>query len=513
MACSWLSDGSFDVSSQRRGRELREGRFPPELSPDDPMEVGGRVTVVLPAFNEAENIAALVARLDAALEALDRPHRILVVDDGSTDGTAEAARRAGDGTNLDVVEHVENRGLGAALSTGLMEASGDSDVVVTMDADNSHDPAVIQRMVQRIEDGVDIVIASRFRPGASTTGVPWYRKLLSLGARGCVGLLARIRGVRDYSSGYRAYRAAALRRAIELHGRTGLVEEKGFACMLEILIKLSAQGARVTEVPLALRYDRKRGESKMPVARTVVRYAAVLSRRRDWDARIRPSDPGESLSMLDHARHASCRILNLGLAVLGLLLAAPLMLLIAAAVKVRLGGSILVETTRIGLNRRDESPLDKDRRRRRNYGGRPFAMYKFRTMPPTGQDPERQLRSPPDAPGIPPLGRLLRRYRLDELPQLLNVLTGDMNVVGPRPRAPEIARVRNEATTRFWLRNRVRPGITGWAQVHPHEQASRDDSLRDLPLDLEYVGRRSPLRDLAIVLKTFPVMVTGRGAW
>lgn len=476
---------------------------------------GGRVTVVLPAYNEATDLPEVITRLEEVLVRLDRPHRILVVDDGSRDGTAEAARGAAGRARLDVVEHDHNRGLGAALSTGLLEASEGSDVVVTMDADNSHDPELIPAMLERLAGGTDVVIASRYRDGARTRGVPWYRRLLSVGVRGLLGVVARVPGVRDYSSGYRAYRGAALRRALALHGRDGLVEETGFACMLEVLLKLAAQGASMAEVPLDLRYDKKQGESKMRVLDTIGRYAAVLGRCREWRRRVpvAPGPAGVSTTFGDRVRDVGCRVLNVGLATLAVVAGAPAMLLIALVVKLSFGGSVLISTTRIGLDRRGDGAREDDDRRRTNYGGRPFEMYKFRTMAAAPGGPETQLVTPPDAPVVPGLGRLLRRLRLDELPQLFNVIKGDMNLVGPRPRSPEVTLLRREDIKTYRLRNRVRPGITGWAQVHPHEEVSSDDSRRDLPLDLEYVEHRSPLRDLEIVLRTIPVMVTGRGAW
>ena len=245
----------------------------------------GLLTVVLPAYNESSDLPGLLRDLADTLGSIDRPHRVLVVDDGSSDGTADVARDVSEGEWLDVIEHPENRGLGAALATGLHEAARRSEVVVTMDADASHDPSHISEMLTRLEAGSDVVIASRYRAGGRSRGVPSYRRLLSHGVRSLLGALAGVPGVRDYSSGYRAYRAEELRRAFAIHGRDGLVEESGFACMVEVLLKLAAQGVKVTEVPLDLRYDQKQGESKMRVVRTARRYMSVLTGRRRWTGR------------------------------------------------------------------------------------------------------------------------------------------------------------------------------------------------------------------------------------
>src|SRR6185312_3655925 len=119
-------------------------------------------------------------------------------------------------------------------------------------------------------------------------------------------------------------------------------------------------------------------------------------------------------------------------------------------------------------------------------------IYKFRTMAAAGpgRDPAAEVWARPDDPRVTALGRLLRLYRLDELPQLLNVLRGDMNVVGPRPEQPTIfARLRDEID-RYQERQRVRPGITGWAQINQQYDSSVDDVRRKVQFDLEYIARQ-----------------------
>ncbi|MDR7415139.1 MAG: glycosyltransferase [Armatimonadota bacterium] len=234
------------------------------------------VWVLLCAYNEAENLPGLLADLEAVARRL--PLRVLVVDDGSEDGTGEVARGRPGLYPLEVVSHGHNRGLGAALRTGLtaiLDRCRDGDVVVTMDADGSHRPAQIPQLVEALRQGADVVIASRYRQGSRVLGVPFLRRLLSLGARAVLSLRFPFPGVRDYTSGYRAYRAGLLRRAWERY-REGWIRSSGFAAAAEILLTLRPFRPVVREVPLDLRYDLKRGVSKLPPLRTIRHYLRFL---------------------------------------------------------------------------------------------------------------------------------------------------------------------------------------------------------------------------------------------
>jgi dolichol-phosphate mannosyltransferase len=242
--------------------------------------------LVLPAFDEERALPPLLERCRGAarlLAAGGTALHVLVVDDGSRDGTAAAARAAAGSLALEVLEHSRNRGLGAALRTGLEAAlarAADTDGIAVMDADDTHDPGLLPALRERLEaEGADVAIASRYAPGARETGMPAARRLLSRGASALLALTLRVAGARDYSCGYRLYRAATLRRAAGAWGGR-LIEESEFTCTAEVLVKLGRGGARVTEVPLVLRYDRKGGPSKMRVGRTVRRYFAMVARLR-----------------------------------------------------------------------------------------------------------------------------------------------------------------------------------------------------------------------------------------
>jgi dolichol-phosphate mannosyltransferase len=229
------------------------------------------IVVILPAYNEQDAIVPLIGSLRAiARNRFIERIRIVVVDDGSSDETAARVEALADADTL-LVRHPVNRGLGEAIKTGFrfaLELQPQADIIVTMDADNTHSPGLLTHMISSLDEGNDLVIASRYRPGARLVGLAWYRELLSTGMSWMFRLLLPIRGVRDYSCGYRAYRAGILRRAFEKWG-DGFVDQSGFSCMVDILLKLNRLGAIMSEVPLILHYDLKRGASKMKVGQTV----------------------------------------------------------------------------------------------------------------------------------------------------------------------------------------------------------------------------------------------------
>ena len=204
------------------------------------------------------------------------------------------------------------------------------------------------------------------------------------------------------------------------------------------------------------------------------------------------------------------RLLNVAVAMAGIVITAPLMMVIVAAVKLTSRGPVIYKQTRVGVDRRGGRGSEHAARRTNDVGGRPFTMWKFRTM--RSDWGSSQVWARPDDDRVTAVGRVLRRYRLDELPQLFNVLSGDMNVVGPRPEQPDLfARLRNEID-RYPSRQGVPPGITGWAQINLAYDSSVDDVRKKLDYDLEYIGRRSPLEDLRIMARTLPVMLGKRGS-
>jgi lipopolysaccharide/colanic/teichoic acid biosynthesis glycosyltransferase len=229
------------------------------------------------------------------------------------------------------------------------------------------------------------------------------------------------------------------------------------------------------------------------------------------ERRIRLVHPAP-LRPLDRERGGR-RLLNIVVATAGLAVALPLILIIAVLVKLTSRGPVLFTQTRIGLDRRSLSRAGGNTRRKLDIGGKPFTMLKFRTMCVQRGNRDQQVWATPDDLRVTAIGRVLRKLRLDELPQLINVLRGEMNVVGPRPEQPAIFVYLREQIEGYGRRQRVRPGITGWAQVNQAYDRSVDDVRRKVTLDLQYIRRQSTLEDLRIMLRTPAVMLLGRGAW
>jgi dolichol-phosphate mannosyltransferase len=232
----------------------------------------------LPAYNEEATIPALFPRFKEVLGDTQADYRIVLYNDGCTDRTVERALEWTDKLNVEVIGKPVNRGLGEGLRCLIAHVTKHgraNDVLFIMDCDDTHHPRQFAAMLAVLDRGHDVVIASRYRRGARVAGVAPHRQLLSLGAATLFKLLHWCPSVLDYTCGFRGYRVELLQRA-HVHYGARLIEERGFACMVELLLKLNYLGAKMCEIPLDLRYDLKQSASKMDVGSNTTRLLRKL---------------------------------------------------------------------------------------------------------------------------------------------------------------------------------------------------------------------------------------------
>jgi lipopolysaccharide/colanic/teichoic acid biosynthesis glycosyltransferase len=220
------------------------------------------------------------------------------------------------------------------------------------------------------------------------------------------------------------------------------------------------------------------------------------------NAQIYPRERSEGLS----------RVVNVVIAAVALVVMAPVMAIIALAIRLTSKGPVFYSQVRVGVDRRFRRKSTYDRRGF-DYGGKPFTMYKFRTMCIDAEANGQAVWAQKNDPRTTPIGKFLRKTRLDELPQLWNVIRGDMNIVGPRPERPTIFAQLREDIPLYAQRQRVKPGITGWAQINQAYDCCLDDVKSKVRYDLEYVQRQGILHDLQIMSMTVPVMIRRQTGW
>ena len=211
-----------------------------------------RVLVIIPTYNERENIAAIVGRVRS------HDYDVLIVDDGSPDGTGDIADELAEADpHVHVVHRADKQGLGPAYANGFtVGLEMGAEVLCEMDADFSHDPDDLPRLVDAVSDGADLAIGSRYVPGGGTEGWPWHRRFLSWGgnqyARFALGL-----SVRDATAGFRAFRDTTIRKV-----SPESCEASGYGFQVEMAWRTERAGLRIAEVPITFR-EREYGSSKM----------------------------------------------------------------------------------------------------------------------------------------------------------------------------------------------------------------------------------------------------------
>lgn len=237
---------------------------------------------ILPVYNEGQSIYDLLNVYSSFFKELDINNKIIVVNDCSNDNSESFILKAKEefhNLNIEYIKHEINKGLGGALSTGFQALSDEidtHDLVVCMDGDNTHNPYLIKQMIDKANEGADISIASRYLEQSRIYGLSKFRIFLSLCAKFIYSITWNIEGVKDYTCGFRCYKASLVKQFIEKYQNSTMIEEKGFAATGEILRKLSQFDPLIVEVPMILRYSNKVNTSNMQIARTIYKTLGMI---------------------------------------------------------------------------------------------------------------------------------------------------------------------------------------------------------------------------------------------
>ena len=244
---------------------------------------------ILPSYNEALNLNALLNKFKKFYKTKNVNVLIAIIDDGSTDNSVKIIRTFIKKNNIKkinikIIKHKKNLGLGRALQTGFEYCflkGHTNDILITMDTDNSHTISVSYQMAEKIIfDKKDIVIASRYQLTSKTKGLNELRKILSLAAATLYKIFFPIKNVKDYTSGFRAFRLGKIR--IAWKNNKNFFSEEGFSASADILLKLYKyrNKLRFGEMPINLRYDLKKGDSKMKIFQTIYLNLILIIKRK-----------------------------------------------------------------------------------------------------------------------------------------------------------------------------------------------------------------------------------------
>jgi len=238
------------------------------------------ICIILPAYDEVLSIDSLLNQIELVMKENQYDYKIVFVNDGSRDKTTEVLSVYLDKLPIEVISHKINRGLWETIRDGFERAAElcqPGDIIIRMDCDNTHDPKYIPSMVEKINEGFDVVIASRFQRGGGSSGVGAYRNLISRIANLVMKIFFPMKGVREYSCGYRAYRAELVQDALRIFGNEFIdLRGLGFTCTLEKLIKFRMMRAKIGEIPFELKYNLKRSPSKMVSSVTTLGYLVLI---------------------------------------------------------------------------------------------------------------------------------------------------------------------------------------------------------------------------------------------
>ncbi len=253
--------------------------------------------VVVPVYNEADNLERLFASFRLLhTEYTDRHHvQLVMVDDGSTDDTVRLANELGEGLDLTVLSSATNKGPGSAFAMGfeyLASRITDSDWLVTLEGDNTSRRELLRHMFHRVREGYDVVLASPYMYGGGITNTSALRIFISHIANAFVKEFLGVHGIMTVSSFFRLYRGSVIQQLHQYYG-AGIIERRGFECMIELLLKMMYLGVTISEVPMVLDTNLRAGKSKMKIMRTILGYIALSRRLKAWQdvAKTAPAVP------------------------------------------------------------------------------------------------------------------------------------------------------------------------------------------------------------------------------
>lgn len=238
------------------------------------------------AYNEKKNLVRFLPELHDFLRNSVPDYRILIINDGSTDSTAELEDRFGSLLPIKIISHEKNMGVGEAFKTALgrlAQAASGADLAIVMEGDGTSDYRLIPDMVSRLNKGNDIVIASRYIRGGGYRNFPPLRHLTSLVGNFILRSAFPNKGITDYTIFFRGYRVELIKKALSVYGERFITSDT-FLANTEILIHLTGLTSNINEVPFVYAYEKKMGKSKMPLIKTLfdhLRFIAAqkLSRR------------------------------------------------------------------------------------------------------------------------------------------------------------------------------------------------------------------------------------------
>lgn len=234
---------------------------------------------LIPAFNEAENLVFLFSNIRRISRYLECDYHVILVNDGSTDDTADKARGFREQIPLTLISFEQNKGPGAAFLAAFkkaLEISDPQDLLVTIEADNTSDLCILGKMREQLNRGSDLALASVYGAG-KVVGAPLIRRILSYFANSLLRYTLGLRKINTFSSFFRMYRRTLVKRAFDIYG-DDLITEPGFVCMVEMLIKFNLMDAKISEAPMLLDSNIRVGDSKMKIMKTTKSYFRVMGR-------------------------------------------------------------------------------------------------------------------------------------------------------------------------------------------------------------------------------------------